>query len=58
MAEDLTEIVTIQYPPTDDTREVPRGALASFVNDKQGWVVLDAAGRVNSKATTNAKKEN
>ncbi len=58
MADDPTELVTIQYPPTQATQEVPRGALASFVNEERGWVVLDAAGRVNARATTTAKKEN
>ncbi len=55
MAEDPTELVTIQYP-TFETREVPRGSLASFIPD--GWVVLDKNGRVSSAATTAAKKEN
>jgi hypothetical protein len=49
---DQTELVTIQYPPTLSKREVPRGALSGFTN--QGWVVLDSAGRVNSKATSTA----
>jgi hypothetical protein len=52
--EDLTELVTIKYPPTGETIERPRGALPSFVNETQGWVVLDAAGRVNPRATTAA----
>ncbi len=58
MADDPTELVTIQYPPTLATQEVPRGSLPSFVNDERGWVLLDAAGRVNTRATTAAKKEN
>ncbi len=52
MAEDPTELVTIQYPTTLQTQEVPRGALASFV--PQGWVVLDKNGRVSTAATTAA----
>lgn len=52
MADDPTELVTIQYPPTLATQEVPRGALPHFT--PYGWVVLDAAGRVNSKATAAA----
>lgn len=58
MADDPTEMVTIQYPPTQEIREVPRGALQHFVNDEQGYVVLDKAGRVNASATAAAKKEN
>ncbi len=58
MADDPTELVNIQYPPTTEIREVTRGSLPSFVNDEQGWVLLDAAGRVNTRATTAAKKEN
>jgi hypothetical protein len=51
---DLTELVTIQYPPTLQTREVPRGAVSGF----PGWVVLDPAGPVTSKATsTTTSKE-
>ncbi len=56
MADDPTELVTIQYPPTLATMETTRGSLDSFV--PRGWVVLDAAGRVNARATTTAKKEN
>jgi hypothetical protein len=52
--EELTEDVTIQYPPTQETRTVARGALGSFVNDEQGWVVLDSRGRVSASATSAA----
>lgn len=59
MAEiDLTETVTIE-DEFGSKREIPRGAVPYFVN--QGAVVLDSAGRVNSKATaaaTSTSKEN
>ncbi len=55
MADDPTELVTIQYPPTLATMETTRGSLDSFV--PRGWVVLDRNGRVNTAATTAAKKE-
>ena len=51
------ETVTIRHPQGEE-RVVPKGALPFFVN--QGYVVLDSAGRVNSKATSTAdtsKKE-
>lgn len=54
MADDPTELVTIQYPPTGETLERPRGALANFVNKEQGWVVLDAKGHVSASATSAA----
>jgi hypothetical protein len=52
--EELTSDVTIQYPPTGETRTVLRGALSGFVNDEQGWVVLDSRGRVSASATSAA----
>lgn len=47
--------VTIQYPPTEETRVVNRGAVGGFTNS--GWVVLDAAGRKKAQQPT-ASKEN
>lgn len=41
--EDLTAEVTIKYPPTEEERIVPRGAVSGFTNS--GWIELDAAGR-------------
>ncbi len=57
MADDPTAEVTIKYPPTEEIRTVPAGSLGGFTN--HGWVVLDAAGRVNSRATSaaNSTKE-
>ena len=52
MADDLTAEVTIKYPPTEEVRTVMAGAVSGFTN--HGWVVLDAAGRVNTRATTAA----
>jgi rhodanese-related sulfurtransferase len=57
VAEDPTETVTIQYPPTQEIREVARGALKSFVNKEQNWVVLDKRGHVSASATAAEKKE-
>lgn len=55
--EDLTELVNIKYEPTEETREVQRGALGGFTN--HGWVVLDAAGRkkASQPTTPTAAKE-
>jgi hypothetical protein len=44
--------VTIRNPSTLEERTVDVEAVPFFVN--QGYVVLDSAGRVNSKATSNA----
>lgn len=55
MADDPTELVTIRRPNTLEEREVPRAALPFFVN--QGFEVLTADGRVNTRATTAANKE-
>ncbi len=52
MADDPTELVAIRRPNTLEEREVPRGALPFFVN--QGFEVLTADGRVNSKTTSSA----
>jgi hypothetical protein len=52
--EDLLELVTIQYPPTGETMERPRGSLLGFT--EYGWVVLDAAGRKKAvQPTTDSK---
>lgn len=42
---DLSELVLIRNRETLAEREIPRGALAFFVNDEQPWEHLDAAGR-------------
>lgn len=53
--EDLTEIVTIRYEPTQETREVPRGAVSGFVNEHTpGWVLLDSSGRKRAHQPTPA----
>lgn len=44
--EDLTAEVTIKYPPTEEEKTVPRGAVSGFTNS--GWVELDAASRKKS----------
>ena len=51
----MADNVTIQSP-TGEEKDVAREAAPFFVNS--GWVVLTADGRVNSKATDSAKKEN
>jgi hypothetical protein len=56
---DVPEFVTIRNPRTQQEKDVLKTSLPFFVN--QGYVVLDAAGRVNSKATsaaTSKKEEN
>lgn len=60
MAEvDLSELVLIRNRETLAEREVPRGALAFFVNDEQPWEQLDAAGRRKAQqpsASNNSKE--
>jgi hypothetical protein len=53
----VADRVTLRSPEGQEI-DKPTAAVPFFVN--QGYVVLDAAGRVNSKATTAAseKKEN
>ena len=50
----MADTVTIQSSVGEE-KDVPREAVPFFVNS--GWVVLTSDGRVNSKATDNAKKE-
>lgn len=42
----------IRHPQTLEERVVPEGAVRFFTN--QGYVVLDSAGRVNTRATSAA----
>jgi hypothetical protein len=49
---DLSELVLIRNRETLAEREVPRGALAFFVNDEQPWEQLDAAGRRKAQQTS------
>jgi hypothetical protein len=56
VADDLTAEVTIQYPPTGETRTVMAGAVAGFT-DEHGWVVVDAAGRRKAQQPTTPSKE-
>lgn len=49
---DVPEFVTIRNASTQEEKSVLKTALPFFVN--QGYVALDVAGRVNSKATSAA----
>jgi hypothetical protein len=49
--------VTIRRPDTGEEREVGKNAAKYFANEETGWVVLDSAGRVNTKATSATTKE-
>lgn len=51
----VADNVTIQSPVGEE-KDIPREAAPFFVNS--GWVVLTSDGRVNSKATATAQKEN
>lgn len=56
VADDLSELVPIKYEPTEEVREVPRGALRGFTD--HGWVVLDAAGRKKAHQPNHDSKGN
>jgi hypothetical protein len=51
----VAETVTIRNDRGEE-REIPKTAVPFFVN--QGYKVLTSDGRVNSKATSAAQKEN
>ena len=52
----MAEYVSLRHPVTREELEKPKTAVPFFVN--QGFEVLTSDGRVNSKATSTAKKEN
>lgn len=52
---DPTELVTVKNPSTEETREIPRGALPFFTNN--GFVALKSDGSVNPNPATPAAKK-
>lgn len=51
----VADLVTIRNKDTGAERDIPKTAAPFFVN--QGYELLTSDGRVNSRATTAAKKE-